>query len=86
MSVLIVDDQHPFRASRATVIGLTAGFEVAAEAESAEEAIAMVDEHPPDLVLMDINLPGMNGIDATCEILARASRRRSHLAVDVLGS
>jgi DNA-binding NarL/FixJ family response regulator len=71
VSVLIVDDQLPFRAAARTVIGLTAGFEVASEAASGEEAVALVDESPPDLVLMDINLPGMSGIDATCEILGK---------------
>lgn len=64
VSVLIVDDQLPFRAVARTVIGMTAGFEVAGEAASAEDAIAAVEANPPDLVLMDINLPGMNGIDA----------------------
>jgi DNA-binding NarL/FixJ family response regulator len=71
VSVLIVDDQMPFRAVARTVIGMTAGFEVAAEAASGEEAIAEVDAHPPDLVLMDINLPGVSGIEATCEIRSR---------------
>ena len=70
ISVLIVDDQMPFRAVARTVIGMTAGFEVAAEAASGEEAVASVDAHPPDLVLMDINLPGISGIEATCEIMA----------------
>jgi DNA-binding NarL/FixJ family response regulator len=69
VSVLIVDDQVPFRAVARTVIGMTAGFEVRSEAESGEAAVAQVDANPPDLVLMDINLPGMSGIDATCEIL-----------------
>jgi DNA-binding NarL/FixJ family response regulator len=70
VSVLIVDDQVPFRAVARTVIAMTSGFEVVAEAASAEDALAQVDAQPPDLVLMDINLPGMNGIDATASIRA----------------
>src|SRR4051812_29885684 len=68
VSVLIVDDQLPFRAVARTVIGLTAGFEVSGEAETGEEAVALADAQPPDLVLMDINLPGINGIEATRRI------------------
>ena len=70
VSVLIVDDQQPFRDVARTVIGMSAGFEVVAEAASGEEAVAAVEANPPDLVLMDINLPGMSGIEATCEITA----------------
>jgi len=70
VAVLIVDDQLPFRAVARTVIGLTAGFEVAAEAESGEEAVTVAAAQHPDLVLMDINLPGINGIEATRRIRA----------------
>jgi two-component system, NarL family, invasion response regulator UvrY len=70
VSVLIVDDQLPFRAVARTVIGLTAGFEVAGEAESGEDAVAAAAAADPDLVLMDINLPGINGIEATRRIHA----------------
>jgi DNA-binding NarL/FixJ family response regulator len=70
VSVLIVDDQYPFRAVARTVIGLTAGFEVAGEAETGEEAVALAAEQSPALVLMDINLPGINGIEATRRIRA----------------
>lgn len=78
VSVLIVDDQPPFRAVARTVIGMTAGFEVAGEAESGEDAVAAVDANPPDLVLMDINLPGINGIEACRRIT------ESHPAVKVI--
>jgi two-component system, NarL family, invasion response regulator UvrY len=70
VSVLIVDDQLPFRAVARTVIALTAGFEVSGEAETGEDAVAQADAQPPDLVLMDINLPGINGIEATRRIRA----------------
>ena len=70
VSVLIVDDQLPFRAVARTVIGMTTGFEVSGEAETGEDALAAVEKLPPDLVLMDINLPGINGIEATRRIRA----------------
>ena len=71
VSVLVVDDQLPFRAVARTVVGLTPGFEVTAEAESGESAVDAVDAQTPDLVLMDINLPGMNGIEATQRIRSK---------------
>jgi DNA-binding NarL/FixJ family response regulator len=70
VSVLIVDDQHPFRDVARTVIGLTDGFVVAGEAGSGEEAVEMAIARAPDLVLMDINLPGINGIEACRRIKA----------------
>jgi two-component system, NarL family, invasion response regulator UvrY len=68
--VLIVDGQAPFRTVARTVVALASGFTVVAEAESGEEAIELAGEHHPRLVLMDINLPGINGIEATSRILA----------------
>jgi two-component system, NarL family, invasion response regulator UvrY len=70
ISVLIVDDQHPFRDVARTVIGMTDGFAVAGEAESGEAAVEMAGAKHPDLVLMDINLPGINGIEACRRIKA----------------
>ena len=66
--VLIVDDQAPFRRAAHAVITLTDGFTVAGEAGSGEEAVEMVEALEPGLVLMDINLPGINGIEATRQI------------------
>jgi DNA-binding NarL/FixJ family response regulator len=65
VSVLIVDDQAPFRAAARTVIAVSKGFEVAGEAETGEEAVDLAVAIHPDLVLMDINLPGMDGLEAT---------------------
>ena len=67
--ILIVDDQLPFRTIARTVVGVTPGFSVSAEAESGEEAIALAAEVRPQLVLMDINMPGINGVEATRELL-----------------
>jgi DNA-binding NarL/FixJ family response regulator len=68
--VLIVDDQAPFRRAARAVVTATSGFEVVGEAESGEEAVELADALTPGLVLMDINLPGINGIEATRRITA----------------
>ncbi len=70
VQVLIVDDQPPFRAVARTVVKLARGFEVLIEAETGEQAVDRAASHHPDLVLMDINLPGINGIEATRRIVA----------------
>ena len=69
-SVLVVDDQAPFRLAAKAVLRRLAGFELAGEASSGYEAIELVDQLHPELVLMDINMPQMNGIEATRQILA----------------
>jgi DNA-binding NarL/FixJ family response regulator len=68
VGVLIVDDQAPFRRAAKMVMAATPGFDVIGEAESGEEAVELFDELAPGLVLMDINLPGINGIEATRRI------------------
>ena len=68
--VLIVDDQEPFRLAARMVVDATDGFEVVGEAETGEASVEMARELSPDLVLMDVNLPGISGLDATRQILA----------------
>ncbi len=67
-TVLIVDDQMPFRMAAGAVVGVTPGFEVVGEAKSGEEAIEQVEALHPQLVLMDINMDGISGIEATRRI------------------
>ena len=66
--VLIVDDQLPFRRAAAAVVKVTPGFDVAGEAESGEAAVELVESLQPALVLMDINMGGINGIEASRRI------------------
>jgi DNA-binding NarL/FixJ family response regulator len=68
--VLIVDDQLPFREASRMVVEMTDGFEVAGEAENGRQAIELVSELQPDLVLMDVQMPGIDGIETTRQISA----------------
>jgi DNA-binding NarL/FixJ family response regulator len=80
--VLIVDDQEPFRLAAQLVVEATDGFEVLGVAESGESSVEIARDLQPDLVLMDVNLPGMNGLDATRQILAGGD----HVVVFVLST
>jgi DNA-binding NarL/FixJ family response regulator len=68
VTVLVVDDQVPFRTAAKAVVGATAGFTVVGEAKSGEEALVQVAALKPELVLMDINMDGISGIEATRQI------------------
>lgn len=70
ISVLIVDDQPPFRSAARMVVELAGGFEVVAEAETGEDGVELAASLRPDLVLMDVNLPGIDGLEATRRIVA----------------
>jgi len=72
--VLIVDDQEPFRRAAKLVVEATEGFEVVGEAETGEQSVELARDLDPDLVLMDVNLPGINGLEATRRILEESKR------------
>lgn len=71
MTVLVVDDQPPFRMAARAVVRRTEGFELVGEGATGEEAVELAEELHPALVLMDINMPGISGIEATRRIVAR---------------
>ena len=74
--VLIVDDQEAFRSAARLVVDLTEGFSVAGEADTGEDGVRMALEIRPDLVLMDMNLPGIDGLEATRQIMSALPETR----------
>jgi two-component system, NarL family, invasion response regulator UvrY len=70
--VLVADDSEAFQRAAAQVIEVCPGFELAATAASGEEAIELTGHLRPDLVLVDIRMPGMGGVAAAEEIAASA--------------
>ncbi|MEU5684754.1 DNA-binding response regulator [Streptomyces venezuelae] len=70
--VLVVDDQFLIRAGLVGLLRAAPGVEVVGEAGDGEEAVALAAQTRPDVVLMDIRMPGMNGITATEKILGQA--------------
>lgn len=84
--VLLVDDQELFRAGVAVIVDAQADMEVVGGAADGAQAVRLVDELAPDVVLMDIRMPEMDGVEATRQVFApsRAARREKPLRVIVL--
>ena len=68
MSVLIVDDHSLVRMGLAALLGYQKDFVVAGEAEDGEQAVRLAREIKPDVIVMDLMMPGMDGVEATRQI------------------
>ena len=73
--VLLVDDHDLFRTGLRTLLE-EQGVEIVGEAANGDDAVMLVEEHAPDVVLMDLEMPGKGGIEATREIAAAAPLTR----------
>jgi DNA-binding NarL/FixJ family response regulator len=80
LRILLVDDQALFREALRTLLALQPDFEIVAEAENGERALALAKVHRPDVVLMDLRMPVMGGVEAT----RRLSQAQSAARVVVL--
>ncbi len=86
IGVLLVDDQELFRAGVAVILNAQDGLQVIGEAGDGREAVELVEALEPDVVLMDIRMPEMDGVEATRQIFApeRIARRTRLVRVVVL--
>jgi DNA-binding NarL/FixJ family response regulator len=74
--LMLVDDQSLFREALRTLLALQPDFEIAAEAENGERAVVLAQTHKPDVILMDLRMPVMGGVEATRRVLAGAPTAR----------
>src|SRR4051794_41208063 len=75
--VLLADDQRVVREGLGTLLGLLDGIELVGTAADGEEALALAAAHDPDVVLMDLRMPRMDGIEAIRRLASRGDRPRS---------
>ena len=85
ISILLVDDHTVVRMGLATIINLSKEMHVVAEAESGAEAIRLAAEHGPDVVIMDLMMPEMDGAEATARLL-KASPSSKVLILTTFGT
>ncbi|HLR42069.1 MAG TPA: response regulator transcription factor [Pseudogracilibacillus sp.] len=69
ITIALIDDHKLFREGVKRILSYEPTFDVIAEADDGSEAKALIEEHEPDVVLMDINMPEVNGIEATRELI-----------------
>jgi DNA-binding NarL/FixJ family response regulator len=70
LRLMLVDDQSLFREALRTLLTLQPDFDIVAEAENGERAVALARAHKPDVILMDLRMPVMTGVEATRRVLA----------------
>ncbi|WP_109832469.1 response regulator transcription factor [Reichenbachiella versicolor] len=70
INILVVDDHSLVREGIITMLSIYDEFNIIGDAESGEEALKKVDDNLPDVVLMDINMPGLNGIETAKKLIA----------------
>ncbi|MBT2604189.1 response regulator transcription factor [Bacillus sp. ISL-4] len=70
-SIIIIDDHQLFREGVKRILDFESSFDVVAEGDDGSEAMDLVETHKPDVVIMDINMPNMNGVEATKMIVNR---------------
>ncbi|MFZ4451071.1 response regulator [Salibacterium aidingense] len=69
--LILIDDHQLFREGVKRILDMEKNFEVVAEGDDGDEVISLVEENDPDVVLMDVNMPGTNGVEATRDLIGK---------------
>ncbi|WP_139822723.1 response regulator [Tuberibacillus sp. Marseille-P3662] len=71
-NIVLIDDHRLFREGVRRILEMEPGFEIVAEGDDGKDAEEILWKHQPDVVLMDINMPGVNGVEATRRLISRS--------------
>lgn len=74
--IIIIDDHQLFREGVKRILDFEKSFEVVAEGDDGTQAVQLVEEYEPDVVIMDINMPTMNGVEATGQLIEKFPNTR----------
>src|SRR5690625_7709261 len=69
INIVLIDDHKLFREGIKKILDFEQEFRIVAEGDDGSEALELVKQHEPDIVLMDINMPEMNGVEATAKLI-----------------
>ena len=69
--IVIIDDHQLFREGVKRILDFEPTFEVVAEGDDGSDAVNLVERYQPDVVIMDINMPHVNGVEATKDLIMR---------------
>lgn len=69
VNIVIIDDHQLFREGVKRILDFEPTFEVVAEGDDGDEAARIVEHYHPDVVIMDINMPNVNGVEATKQLV-----------------
>ena len=76
IKILLADDHEIFRAGIARLLKTEAGFELLAEAKDGDEALRLIQLHTPDIAILDISMPGLNGIEVASRLKKKGLKTR----------
>ena len=77
-SIVIIDDHQLFREGVKRILDFEASFDVVAEGDDGSQAMNLVEQYKPDVVIMDINMPNINGIEATKMLIESLPRNKGN--------